>query len=62
MPADDIDAVRARYAALGIPAELMTYIEDMPDRLAEAHLVIARSGASTIAELTAAGGPAILMP
>ena len=60
--ADDIEAVRLRYAALNIPAELLTYIEDMPDRLAEAHLVIARAGASTIAELTAAGRPAILVP
>jgi UDP-N-acetylglucosamine--N-acetylmuramyl-(pentapeptide) pyrophosphoryl-undecaprenol N-acetylglucosamine transferase len=59
---DDIDTVRATYASLGIPAELMTYIEDMPERLAEAHLVIARSGASTVAELTAAGRPAILIP
>jgi UDP-N-acetylglucosamine--N-acetylmuramyl-(pentapeptide) pyrophosphoryl-undecaprenol N-acetylglucosamine transferase len=59
---DDIDAVRNRYAALNIPAELLTYIEDMPDKLAEAHLVIARAGASTIAELTAAGRPAILIP
>ena len=40
----------------------MTYIEDMPDKLADAHLVIARAGASTIAELTAAGRPAILVP
>ena len=39
-----------------------TYIEDMPDRLADAHLVIGRAGASTIAELTAAGRPAILVP
>ena len=60
--ADDIDAVRARYAELGIPAELLTYIEDMPDRIADAHLVIARAGASTIAELTVAGRPAILVP
>ena len=59
---DDIEDVRKRYAALGIPAELMTYIEDMPAKLAEAHLVIARSGASTVAELTAAGRPAILIP
>jgi UDP-N-acetylglucosamine--N-acetylmuramyl-(pentapeptide) pyrophosphoryl-undecaprenol N-acetylglucosamine transferase len=59
---DDIDRVRKRYAELGIPAELMTYIEDMPDKLADAHLVIARAGASTIAELTAAGRPAILIP
>ena len=60
--ADDIEDVRLRYATLNIPAELLTYIEDMPDRLAEAHLVIARAGASTIAELTAAGRPAILVP
>jgi UDP-N-acetylglucosamine--N-acetylmuramyl-(pentapeptide) pyrophosphoryl-undecaprenol N-acetylglucosamine transferase len=59
---DDIDRVRARYAELGIPAELMTYIEDMPDKLADAHLIIGRAGASTIAELTAAGRPAILIP
>jgi len=59
---DDIEAVRNRYAALNIPAELLTYIQDMPDKLAEAHLVIARAGASTIAELTAAGRPAILIP
>ena len=59
---DDIDAVRKRYAELGIPAELMTYIEDMPEKLGDAHLVIGRAGASTIAELTAAGRPAILIP
>ena len=59
---EDIDAVRARYAALGLEAELMTYIEDMPDRIAASHLVVARAGASTIAELTVAGRPAILVP
>jgi UDP-N-acetylglucosamine--N-acetylmuramyl-(pentapeptide) pyrophosphoryl-undecaprenol N-acetylglucosamine transferase len=59
---DDIDEIRARYAELEIPAELMTYILDMPAKLADAHLVIGRAGASTIAELTAAGRPAILIP
>ncbi|MET1111455.1 MAG: UDP-N-acetylglucosamine--N-acetylmuramyl-(pentapeptide) pyrophosphoryl-undecaprenol N-acetylglucosamine transferase, partial [Allosphingosinicella sp.] len=60
--AEDIESVRARYAALGIAAELATYIPDMPDKLAWTHLVIARAGASTIAELTVAGRPAILIP
>jgi UDP-N-acetylglucosamine--N-acetylmuramyl-(pentapeptide) pyrophosphoryl-undecaprenol N-acetylglucosamine transferase len=60
--AEDIEEVRARYAALAIPADLATYIQDMPDKLAWSHLVIARAGASTIAELTAAGRPAILIP
>ncbi|HEY0326519.1 MAG TPA: glycosyltransferase, partial [Allosphingosinicella sp.] len=60
--AEDIEQVRARYAELGIPADLATYITDMPDKLAWSHLVIARAGASTIAELTAAGRPAILIP
>ena len=59
---DDIEVVRARYTELGIPAELLTYIVDMPARIGDAHLIIARAGASTIAELTAAGRPAILVP
>ena len=60
--AEDLDAVRKRYAEHGIPAELGTYFEDMAGRLADAHLFIGRAGASTIAELTAAGRPAILVP
>lgn len=60
--AEDLEAVRARYAAHEIPAELGTYFEDMQGRLAAAHLFIGRAGASTIAELTAVGRPAILIP
>lgn len=59
---EDLDAVRARYAAHEIPAELGTYFEDMASRLADAHLFVGRAGASTIAELTAVGRPAILVP
>lgn len=59
---EDIEVVRATYAEMEIPADLSTYIEDMPEKLGWAHLVIARAGASTIAELTAAGRPAILIP
>ena len=59
---EDIDGVRARYASHHIPAEIATYLPDLPERLAWSHLVIARAGASTVAELTAAGRPAILVP
>ncbi len=60
--AEDIERVRASYAEMEIPADLATYIGDMPEKLSWAHLVIARAGASTLAELTTAGRPAILVP
>lgn len=60
--AEDLETVRERYASHDIPAELGTYFEDMAARLADAHLFIGRAGASTIAELTAVGRPAILVP
>lgn len=59
---EDIEAVRAKYKAHEIPAEIATYLPDLPEHLAWSHIVIARAGASTIAELTAAGRPAILVP
>ena len=59
---EDIDAARAKYAELEIAADLATYLPDLPEQLGWAHVVIARAGASTIAELTAAGRPAILVP
>jgi UDP-N-acetylglucosamine--N-acetylmuramyl-(pentapeptide) pyrophosphoryl-undecaprenol N-acetylglucosamine transferase len=59
---EHIEAVRGRYTSHDIPAELATYFEDMAERLADAHLFIGRAGASTIAELTAVGRPAILVP
>ncbi len=59
---EDIDRVRQTYSRLAIPAECATYLEDLPDRLGWAHLVIARAGASTVAEVGIAGRPAILVP
>uniref|UniRef100_UPI0035CC0C5E undecaprenyldiphospho-muramoylpentapeptide beta-N-acetylglucosaminyltransferase n=1 Tax=uncultured Sphingomonas sp. TaxID=158754 RepID=UPI0035CC0C5E len=59
---EDIESARAKYAELAIAADLATYLPDMPEQLAWAHLVIARAGASTLAELTCAGRPAILVP
>ncbi len=60
--AEDIDRVRAAYLAAGIEAELSSFFADVAERLACAHLVIARAGASTIAELAVAGRPSILVP
>jgi UDP-N-acetylglucosamine--N-acetylmuramyl-(pentapeptide) pyrophosphoryl-undecaprenol N-acetylglucosamine transferase len=59
---EDLDAVRASYAASGVKAELAAFYTDMPARLATAQLVIARSGAGTVSELMAIGRPAILIP
>lgn len=59
---EDLEAVRAAYEGTGIQATLDSFFHDVPERLAQAHLVIARSGASTVAELTALGRPAILVP
>ncbi len=59
---EDLARVRARYENAGLAVELQRYFEDLPDRLQWAHLVIARAGASTLAELATAGRPAILVP
>jgi UDP-N-acetylglucosamine--N-acetylmuramyl-(pentapeptide) pyrophosphoryl-undecaprenol N-acetylglucosamine transferase len=56
------DEPRARYAALGIDAEVAEFIEDMGRVYGEADLVVCRAGATTIAELTALGKPAIFVP
>ncbi|KQN09896.1 UDP-N-acetylglucosamine--N-acetylmuramyl-(pentapeptide) pyrophosphoryl-undecaprenol N-acetylglucosamine transferase [Sphingobium sp. Leaf26] len=60
--AEDIERVRKAYAEMEIPADLATYFNDVPEKLGWSHLVIARAGASTLAELTCAGRPAILIP
>ena len=59
---EDLESVRAAYAGLGIAARLASFFDDVPALLAEAHLVIARAGASTVAELAAIGRPALLVP
>ena len=60
--AEDLERVRAVYARLGTQAEVAPFFADLPARLAASHLVICRSGASTVAELAAIGRPAILVP
>jgi UDP-N-acetylglucosamine--N-acetylmuramyl-(pentapeptide) pyrophosphoryl-undecaprenol N-acetylglucosamine transferase len=59
---EDLARTRERYQKMGIEAELKTFFDDAPKRLAKSHLLIGRSGASTIAETLAIGRPAILVP
>lgn len=59
---EDLSAVDTTYKAAGVDAQCVTYMEDFPRQLAEAHLVVSRAGASTMAELMAMGRPAILIP
>lgn len=59
---EDIDEVREAYKNAGIKARLQSFFDDVPDILSQSHLVISRSGASTVAEVTAAGRPAIFVP
>ncbi|MEM6384018.1 MAG: undecaprenyldiphospho-muramoylpentapeptide beta-N-acetylglucosaminyltransferase [Pseudomonadota bacterium] len=59
---EDMVRVRDAYEVMGIPNDLGAFFVDMPARMAAAHLVIARSGASTVAELAAIGRPSILVP
>ena len=60
--AEDLEAVKTIYANAEIRADLRPFFNDLPQRMAEAHLVIGRSGAGTVAELMAIGRPAILVP
>ena len=56
------DEVEAAYRAAGLRAEVRPFIDDMASTLADAKLVVARAGATTVAELTAVGRPAVLVP
>jgi UDP-N-acetylglucosamine--N-acetylmuramyl-(pentapeptide) pyrophosphoryl-undecaprenol N-acetylglucosamine transferase len=59
---EDLPRVRDAYAKMQVKAEVAAFFPDLPARIGAAHLVIARSGASTVAELAAIGRPAILVP
>lgn len=60
--AEDLDRVAETYRQAKVNVELAAFFADLPERMARSHLVIGRSGASTIAELTVLGRPAILVP
>ena len=58
----DFDKVDSAYKQAGLPVRVSPFIDDMPSAFAEADLILCRSGASTVAEITAAGKPAIFVP
>lgn len=60
--AEDLNRVRTAYDSLAVAAEVAVFFPDLPARIAAGHLIVARSGASTVAELAAIGRPAILVP
>jgi UDP-N-acetylglucosamine--N-acetylmuramyl-(pentapeptide) pyrophosphoryl-undecaprenol N-acetylglucosamine transferase len=59
---EDLGRVREAYASCGVAAEVAPFFTDLPARMAASHLVVSRSGASTVAELAAIGRPSILVP
>ncbi|MCR9073730.1 MAG: undecaprenyldiphospho-muramoylpentapeptide beta-N-acetylglucosaminyltransferase [Alphaproteobacteria bacterium] len=59
---NEVDGVVAAYRDMGVDADVRRFFDDMPDRLRAAHLLICRSGASTVAENTVAGRPALMIP
>jgi UDP-N-acetylglucosamine--N-acetylmuramyl-(pentapeptide) pyrophosphoryl-undecaprenol N-acetylglucosamine transferase len=59
---EDEAQVRAAYAELGVEAEVSPFFDDMAQRMATAHLVISRSGASTVSEIAVIGRPALFVP
>lgn len=59
---EDEARVRAAYDALGLVAEIKPFFPDLPAQIANAHLVVARAGASTVSELAVIGRPSILVP
>lgn len=59
---EDELGVRLAYKTMGFEADIQPFFDDLPQRIANAHLVIARSGASTVSELAVIGRPSILVP
>ncbi|TXH32646.1 MAG: undecaprenyldiphospho-muramoylpentapeptide beta-N-acetylglucosaminyltransferase [Rhodospirillaceae bacterium] len=60
--AEDLEKVAAQYREMGLAVDLQPFFRDIPARLAQTHLLVSRAGASTVAELAAAGRPALMIP
>lgn len=60
--AAEAEALAAEFAASGVPARAVAFLEDMPAAYAQAHIVVSRAGAGAVAELAAAGMPSVLVP
>lgn len=59
---EDIGRVREIYTHLGVSAEVAPFFKDMPERMAWSHLIVARAGASSVAEIAAIGRASLLVP
>jgi len=59
---EDLEGLRRFYKVAGLAVHLAPFFRDLPERIATAHLVVARAGASTVAELMAIGRPCLLVP
>jgi len=59
---EDLDVVRQRYAEIGVTADVEPFFNDVASRLAEAQLVVSRAGASSVADISVVGRPAIFIP
>src|SRR5262249_5069421 len=60
--AEDLPRVSGTYSRLGVTADVAPFFADLPKRIGAAHLIVSRSGATTVAELAGIGRPAILVP
>ena len=59
---EDLPRVRDSYTRLQVSCDVAPFFKDLPARMAASHLIVSRSGASTVAELSAIGRPGILVP
>lgn len=59
---EDLGQLKQNYQELGVSADISPFFKDMPKKISDAHLVVARAGASTVTEIAVIGRPALLVP